>query len=122
MDTTIFAKSSSRPDSPYSVHFIINDGKLFIHCSCPAGVYGKLCKHKTSFIKGDLNMLHDPSQQDLLTEVVSTINNSPLNNDYSKFLDRKIKIENNLQELKNELKELKSILELKLKNGIQLKS
>jgi hypothetical protein len=122
METTIFAKSSSQPDSPYSVHFIINDATLSIHCSCPAGIYGKLCKHKTSFIKGDLNMLHDPSQQDLLADVVSTINNSPLYNDYSKFLERKIKIEKNVQELKNELKELKSIFALKLKNGIKLKS
>jgi hypothetical protein len=122
MDTTIFAKSSSQPDSPYSVHFIINDETLFIHCSCPAGIYGKLCKHKTSFIKGDLSMLHDPSQQDLLADVLSTIKNSPMYNDYIKFLERKIKIEKDIQELKNELKELKSIFALKLKNGIKLKS
>ncbi len=67
-------------------------------------------------------MLHDPYQQDLLADVLSSINNSPMYNDYIKFLERKIKIEKNIQELKNELKELKSIFALKLKNGIKLKS
>jgi hypothetical protein len=121
MDNIIFAKSSSQPDSSYSVHFIINDETLFIHCSCPAGIYGKLCKHKTAFIEGDLNMLYDPSQQDILTDVVNTINNSPLHNDYLKFLERKTIIERNLNELKNELRELKSTLAQKLKSGINLK-
>jgi hypothetical protein len=121
MDITILAKSSSQPDSPYSVHFTINDETLFIHCSCPAGIYGKLCKHKTAFIEGDLNMLYDSSQQDILTDVVDTINNTPLYDDYLKFSERKNIIERNLHELKNELRELKTTLARKLKNGINLK-
>jgi hypothetical protein len=37
MDITIFAKSSSQTETTYSVNFIIDDGKLHVYCSCPAG-------------------------------------------------------------------------------------
>jgi uncharacterized Zn finger protein len=53
MDVTIFAKSSSQNRSPYNVNFIVVDGMLRIHCSCPAGIYGQLCKHRTALIEGD---------------------------------------------------------------------
>lgn len=77
MDINIFAKSSSKPESPYKVNFIIKDDLLRIYCSCPAGTHGQLCKHKTSFIEGDSNMLYDISQQQLLNEIIATIDASP---------------------------------------------
>jgi len=120
MDITIFAKSSSQPESPYSVNFIIHDGMLRIHCSCPAGIYGQLCKHKTAFIGGDKNMLYDISQQEILDDVVSTIKSSPLFNEYSEFLKRKLEIEKMQKKLKKELKDIKLDLALKLRNGIKL--
>lgn len=78
MDITIFAKSSSQPESPYSVNFIIVDGMLRIRCSCPAGIHGQLCKHKTSFIEGDNKMLYDISQKEILADIISTIQASPI--------------------------------------------
>ena len=120
MDITIFAKSSSQPETPYNVNFIIDDGMLRIHCTCPAGIYGQLCKHKTAFIEGDKNMLYDISQQQILVDIVSTIKASPLFNKYSNFLERKKEIEKIQRKLKKELKEIKSYFALKLKNGIKL--
>jgi len=92
MNITILAKSSSQPGTPYSVNFIIDDGKLHVYCSCPAGIYGQLCKHKTAFIEGDNNMLYDISQQGLLADIFSTIKASSLFHEYSKFLKRKMEI------------------------------
>jgi len=120
MDITIFAKSSSQPESPYSVNFIIDDGKLNVYCSCPAGIYGQLCKHKTAFIEGDKNMLYDISQKGLLLDIFSKIKASSLYHDYSKFLKRKMEIEKTKRKLKKELKDMKLDLALKLKTGIKL--
>ncbi|MBL7180690.1 MAG: hypothetical protein ISS65_10855 [Desulfobacterales bacterium] len=107
MNSTILAKSSSHPETPYNVDFIINDGILSIYCSCPAGMYGQLCKHKTAFIECDKNMLFDISQEKILIDVVSTIKASPLFNEYSKFLRKKKEIEKKQRKLKKELKDIK---------------
>ena len=120
MDINIFAKSSSQPESPYKVNFIIKDGTLCIYCSCPAGTYGQLCKHKTSFIEGDYNMLHDISQQQLLNDIVATINASLFKNEYSRFKNRKLEIEKIQRKLKKELKDIKNDLAMKLQNGIKI--
>ncbi len=120
MDITIFAKSSSQPESPYSVNFIIVDGMLRIHCSCPAGTYGQLCKHKTSLIQGDESMLYDISQKEILADIFSTIQASPIFDELSKNFKRKMEIEKIQQKLKKELKDIKLNLALKFKNGIKL--
>jgi len=120
MDINIFTKSSSQTESPYKVNFIIKDGTLCVYCSCPAGTYGQLCKHKTSFIEGDYNMLYDISQQQLLNDIVATINASTLKNDYSWFKNRKVEIEKIQGKLKKELKDIKNDLAMKLQNGIKL--
>jgi hypothetical protein len=120
MDINIFAKSSSQPESPYKVNFIIKDGILCIYCSCPAGTYGRLCKHKALFIEGDYNMLYDISQQQLLDDIIATVNASPLKNVYSKFKNRKLEIEKIQRKLKKELKDIKNDLAMKLQNGIKI--
>ena len=120
MNVTLFAKSSSQPELSYSVNFIIVDGVLRIHCSCPAGTYGQLCKHKTSLIEGDNNLLYDISQQELLADVFSTIKASSFFHEYSRFLKRKMEIEKTQRKLKKEFKDIKLGLALKLKNGIKL--
>ena len=116
----MLAKSSSQPDSSYRVKFVINDGILSVQCSCPAGTYGQLCKHKTSFLEGDCNILYDISQQQLLNDIVATINASPLKNEYSRFINRKTEIEKIQRKLKEELKEIKKDLAMKLQNGIKI--
>ncbi len=93
MNINILAKSSSQPESFYKVNFSIKAGILRIYCSCPAGTRGQLCKHKTSFIEGDHNMLYDSSQHQLLNDIIATIQTSPLNGEYSKFAKRKMEIE-----------------------------
>ena len=120
MDIDIFAKSSSNPELPYKVNFTIKDGIMNVHCSCPAGSYRQLCKHITSFIDGDSNMLFDNSQQQLLDDIVATINASSLKNEYSRFINRKTEIEKIQRKLKKELKNIKIDLAMKLQNGFKI--
>jgi len=49
-----FEVRSSDGVTTYAVEFSLESGKLHIHCSCPAGVLGKWCKHKMWLISGDV--------------------------------------------------------------------
>jgi uncharacterized Zn finger protein len=60
MKITLQAKSSG--DTPYAVDFLVEDGKLTVHCNCKAGIFGQLCKHKTELLAGDTSRLYDPEQ------------------------------------------------------------
>ena len=120
MNINIFAKSSSHPESPYNVNLIIKDDLLRIYCSCPAGIFGQLCKQKTSLIEGNSKILYDISQQQLLDDIIATINASPLKNEYLRFMNRKAEIEKIQRKLKKELNEIKNDLAMKLQNGIKI--
>ena len=69
MNISLKAKSSS--GSFYNVDFNKGDEGLTVHCECPAGEWGKFCKHKWQLLNGDEKMLFDSSQ---LSQLV-TINN-----------------------------------------------
>lgn len=38
---------------PYEITFTDEDGELRAHCTCPAGVFGSLCKHILKVIDDD---------------------------------------------------------------------
>jgi hypothetical protein len=60
MNISLKAKSSS--GSFYSVDFIQAEEGLSVHCECPAGEWGKFCKHKWQLLNGDEKMLFDSAQ------------------------------------------------------------
>ena len=69
MKITLLAISSSNSGT-YSVDFHTNDeGKLSAFCDCPAGEWGKFCKHKWRLLHGDKSMLADKSQLEDLKQV-----------------------------------------------------
>lgn len=67
MKITLLAMSSG--DTPYTVDFLVEEGKLTVHCDCKAGSYGQLCKHKTELLAGDASRLYDPSQMSDLEKI-----------------------------------------------------
>jgi uncharacterized Zn finger protein len=75
MDIVLQAKSSSKPE-PYFVVFAFDGGKLKVHCDCPAGELGQLCKHKLTLLLGDASMLYATNQSkpfaDVTQKVLST--------------------------------------------------
>ena len=54
-------KSSTKPDG-YSIVINRKPDQLICSCDCPAGKFGKLCKHILAVLTGDVNVLIDPSQ------------------------------------------------------------
>lgn len=75
MKLTIKAKSSS--GEPYNVDFLVQNGRLSVHCNCKAGTFGQLCKHKTELIAGDESRLFDVSEEQKLTKLTSIISKAP---------------------------------------------
>jgi len=69
MKATLLAKSSH--GEPYKVEFLAEDSALRIFCHCQAGVLHRMCKHKQAFIDGNAEMLFDPNQATLLSEIRS---------------------------------------------------
>lgn len=65
MKITLEAKSSSG-DYSYNVGFWQKNGLLSVWCDCPAGEWGKFCKHKWQLLNGNEKMLADASQADEL--------------------------------------------------------
>jgi uncharacterized Zn finger protein len=58
----ILAKSSSS-DIPYTVEWYLEENKVSVFCSCPAGDNRMLCKHVRKIISGDNSILHDRDQK-----------------------------------------------------------
>lgn len=58
----ISLKANSSSGSFYNVEFREAEEGLSIHCDCPAGEWGKFCKHKWQLLNGDEDMLFDSSQ------------------------------------------------------------
>lgn len=72
MNISIQAKSSSG-GTPYEVTFSSEAGLLTVRCDCQAGVFGKLCKHKTELLAGDLSRLYNSDDVGKLRSVLDVI-------------------------------------------------
>ena len=58
---TILVKGSSA--EPYETTFIKDGDSLTAICTCPAGTYGNLCKHRRSILTGDAAAVLDADQE-----------------------------------------------------------
>lgn len=75
MEITILVKSSSR-EEPYAVAVSSTESGLFIFCDCPAGEWGKYCKHKMAIVLADERILYDEEQNDNFKKVTEWISKS----------------------------------------------
>jgi uncharacterized Zn finger protein len=78
MEIELLAKSTSHPDEPYRVTFCLAGGILTVTCTCPAGEFGQLCKHKVSLALNDSKALFDLRQKDQLEQVSKWVKASSL--------------------------------------------
>ncbi len=58
-------KSSTKPDG-YSIVINQKSEQTTCSCDCPAGKFGKICKHVLAVLTGDVRVLIDPSQSSSL--------------------------------------------------------
>jgi len=112
MKISIQAKSSNGEYS-YTVDFIKEDDLLTSFCSCPAGILGKSCKHKIQLLLGDVTMLENSSDAELLLELKKWVDASS----FYQMHHALTQIESQISALKKEVKKEKKNLELKMKKG-----
>jgi len=110
MEINIHVKSSSHPDKPYKVLFLHKDGKVSVLCDCPAGEWGKLCKHKLALIGKDTKMLYAYDEADLLLDAHDLIRQTSLMDAYSNFEVRCKEIEALCKEIEAQKHKLKKKL------------
>ena len=108
MKTTLLAKSSS--GEPYTVEFATEESRLRIFCHCQAGVLHRMCKHKKAFIEGDVSMLFDANQAELLAQIRSRPEFKILHKHFQTYAKELAEVEKSIQELEKKEKELKAKL------------
>ena len=113
MERTILVRSSSR-DEPYSVEISSTaEYGLTIICDCPAGEWGKYCKHKMSVALGDATILYDDEQIDGFNEISNWIDTSIYPN---LFLEIRV-VEKELAEAKKNVKSMKEKIARFMREG-----
>ena len=113
-ETVIKVTSSS--GEPYNVYFNFSDNKFSIFCPCPAGIYGKLCKHKTGLLDGDYSLLFDKNDHERLEQIHETVKKSK----YKEMLSSYNLLRKEIETAQRKEKKLKEQIEQALKTGIDI--
>ena len=115
MKLSIRARSSG--DAPYQVDFLVEDNKLSVHCNCRAGIFGKLCKHKTELLAGDASRLFDESEAPKLVKLAILVARAPELGNIPKAIAEAEKI---IRREQAKVKTIKKDFGEKLKRGVEI--
>jgi hypothetical protein len=116
MKKTIIMKVTSSSGEPYDVQFDFSDNKFTVFCNCQAGIYGKLCKHKTRLLDGDSSLLVDKTDHKILEQVHVLVKKSKYPDIISSYNAHKKEIE----EAQKKERKLREQIENALKTGIEI--
>jgi uncharacterized Zn finger protein len=104
-DIEILAKSSSS-ETPYNVSCYLEENKISVFCSCPAGDNRMLCKHVRKIIAGDVSILYDRNQKNELEAVRNHLTETEI----PLFLSELERYESLLEEAKRNVEKAKKNL------------
>lgn len=102
-DRLVFLVKGDSGSEPYSVDITLKGNRMYVACSCPAGRFGKFCKHKIRLIQGDLGILHDDAQCDDLNQIHDWIQQS----DFLDLIFERSKFKKDLREAQQRLDAVK---------------
>lgn len=68
MEVNVLVKSSSRAE-PRTVDVTKDEHGLSFFCDCPAGNWGRICKHKMALASGNDKMLFNEDQRENFNQV-----------------------------------------------------
>ena len=116
MNTKISQKVKSSSGEPYDVDINFSNNKYTVFCNCQAGIYGKLCKHKTSLLDEDFSLLYDKNEQEKLERVRDIVKKSK----YSEIISAYKIIKQEIEQAQKKEKKAKEQIEHALKTGIEI--
>jgi uncharacterized Zn finger protein len=86
MEIVVLIASSSQPE-PYEVIVSVESAALAIRCTCPAGEWGKYCKHKAAVVLGDSTALYGDDQSERFEQARKWIVESSLPKLFAEIAD-----------------------------------
>jgi len=113
---TIHLKAKSSYGDYYLVVFEIAE-TIKVSCNCKAGLFSKLCRHKTGLLSGDSSFLYDLAEEPKLDELMTFVKIS----EYSNLRKELISAKNDVDSAKRKEKKIKNTIELFLKEGIPMR-
>lgn len=116
MKSEIILKVVSSSGDPYDVNFELSDNKFKVHCNCPAGIYGKLCKHKTGLLDGDSSLLFNKTDYEVLEQIHEVVKKSK----YIEIISSYNSIKKEIEVAQKKEKILKEQIEQSLKTGVDI--
>jgi hypothetical protein len=116
MSTKIIIKAVSSSGDYYHVHFEVINRKLNVFCDCPAGIHGKLCKHKIGLLQGDSSKLFDQTDKDKLIQVQEFVSKT----NYIDIIKIYNKVKAEVEEAQKKEAKVKAEIESAIKEGLEL--
>lgn len=105
-----FEVLSSDGHSKYQVTFTWKEPNLTVVCTCPAGVLGKMCRHKESLMNGDASALFDPKECSQLSDTMQWIRASAISEAIENCKSAQIDFENAQKTLKQAKRDLEILI------------
>ncbi|MCU7839742.1 MAG: SWIM zinc finger domain-containing protein [Candidatus Thiodiazotropha sp. (ex Troendleina suluensis)] len=114
MEITILVQSRSR-EEPYAVAVSSTESGLSIFCDCPAGKWGKYCKHKMAILLADEGIIYDEEQNENFKKVTEWISESG----YSGLVTELRTNEKALEVAKKNVKNQKEMIARLMREGLK---
>ncbi len=116
-EVIIRAKSKSKPDESYWVTFTLEQGFLYVSCTCPAGENDKMCKHRVRLLSNDQSMLFDRKEKELLSKVLEWASLT----DFPMLIETLSQLEKEVERANKIIKPLKEKIGRLLSGGLSIK-
>lgn len=110
----IKAKSSS--GGYYEVTVTNSGSSITVFCTCDAGKQGKLCRHKTEILDGDIDSLFDLNEKDDLNRMTAIVDRST----YRELRKEHLQIKTDVEAMQKREKHVRLNIETSMKKGISL--
>ena len=114
MSITILIKSSSQSE-PRSVQVTQDESGLSFLCDCPAGVRGRICKHKRALVSADDSLLYDKNQKENFDKITEWVNVSG----YPDLMKELKEAENALESAKEKARDIKERITRVMNEGLK---
>lgn len=103
--------------SDYSIRIKINNSRLYINCSCPAGKNMMRCKHSLAILNKDFSRVKDENERKLIFNVFSSLKINSIDDKAEKEL---LDLECLEKEIKEKKKNIKKLLDDLFFKGVSI--
>ena len=104
---------SSSSEEIYDVTLCDENGLISLNCTCPAGIYSMICKHRIALLGGDISNLFKKSDEKVVKEFLNSVGVEKID---SLFIELR-EVEKELENLKKKKSKLQKEIGKKISEG-----